>query len=696
MAGVMDTRTQERADGAPRLSVVVPIYNVETYLAECLDSILNQTFADFELLCVNDGSTDGSLAILEAYSAQDPRVRVIDKPNAGYGNSVNRGIDEARGEYVSIIEPDDLIDRHMFEDLLESSTFGGAPADIVKSSYWNYYAPEGGEPYVRKPNLMKRMPGKRMRFNVHDDWEVLYHHPSIWSAIYRRDFIEEKSIRLIEPKGAGWADNPFFFETLCQADSIVWVPAAYYYYRQTNPESSSYLKDFHLPFDRLRDIRAVLERLGEQDPHILVCLYNRTFSYIRSVQEKFGYAESDSELRSLIQEALESMDPRLVFGAKRGLKDLYVDYYKDFMGYTARRFRHRHVCPTPRVTFVVPMLNCRPLLYRCLESIAAQSVREIEVVCVDLGSSDRSLEVAQAVAERDGRFRVVACGRDELSELLSVMSETVHAPLVCFVDPHDRLGTRHAASALRALASPASLALLSARFPYVDKSPSRAHPTVICSAGESFPSLCASLGDGASHLVVPRETLRVLADSHNLSGTYSYPVMALLALLEADSVVLAVAEEPERETYKLMESPLALLERSSIRATSRLLAAASRIDALCPEEEPTSRRGAMNLVVELFVQDVRGLDDPDDVAAYVALARDALRPFKLDDASPALFVNEGSFQTFMELSTGSDSPSVLPRGNGARRLRAARLVANLLHRGAKRLPTTFYRNLWMR
>ena len=106
----------------PLVSVLVPIYNVERYLERCLSSLAAQTFNDFEVICVNDGSTDGSLDIMREHAAHDPRVRVIDKPNAGYGAACNTGIDAATGDYVAIVEPDDYLTGDMFGDLLAFAT----------------------------------------------------------------------------------------------------------------------------------------------------------------------------------------------------------------------------------------------------------------------------------------------------------------------------------------------------------------------------------------------------------------------------------------------------------------------------------------------------------------------------------------------------------------------------------------------
>ena len=90
-----------------KVSIVIPVYNVEHYLVECLDSAMNQTLHDIEIICVNDGSKDSSLEILLEYAKRDSRIKIIDKENAGYGHTMNLGIDMARGEYIGIIESDD-------------------------------------------------------------------------------------------------------------------------------------------------------------------------------------------------------------------------------------------------------------------------------------------------------------------------------------------------------------------------------------------------------------------------------------------------------------------------------------------------------------------------------------------------------------------------------------------------------------
>ena len=104
------------ASGSPVLSLLIPIYNVQRYLRECLDSALAQTLKDIEIICINDGSTDNSPAIIREYMERDGRVKMIDKANSGYGDSMNHGLEMARGKYVGILESDDF----MAPDALES------------------------------------------------------------------------------------------------------------------------------------------------------------------------------------------------------------------------------------------------------------------------------------------------------------------------------------------------------------------------------------------------------------------------------------------------------------------------------------------------------------------------------------------------------------------------------------------------
>lgn len=115
------------------LSIIVPVYNMEKYLPKCLDSIIAQTMKDFELICVNDGSTDGSLHVLEEYTGKDSRIRVVCKENGGLVSARKAGVAEAKGAYIGFVDPDDWIEPQMYEQLYEIAIDNGV--ELVSSDY---------------------------------------------------------------------------------------------------------------------------------------------------------------------------------------------------------------------------------------------------------------------------------------------------------------------------------------------------------------------------------------------------------------------------------------------------------------------------------------------------------------------------------------------------------------------------------
>ncbi len=118
------------------ISVIIPVYNVEKYLSECLDSIINQTFRDLEIICINDGSTDNSISILNIYAKKDNRIIVIDKKNSGVSSARNDGISLSRGEYLFFIDSDDYIDLDFLEKFYKNAKDNNSDL-VVLSSFWS-------------------------------------------------------------------------------------------------------------------------------------------------------------------------------------------------------------------------------------------------------------------------------------------------------------------------------------------------------------------------------------------------------------------------------------------------------------------------------------------------------------------------------------------------------------------------------
>ena len=215
-----------------KISVVVPVYNVEKYLKECIDSIINQTLEDIEIIWVNDGSTDSSLEILNDYAKKDSRIIVINKSNSGYGHTMNMGLNAATGEYVGIIESDDFADKNMFEDLYKLAK--EYDADIVKGDWYNYWSKNK---FARKNNRISSAKALKLT-NSKQDKSLLRINPSVWSAIYKKEFLNKYNIRFLETPGASYQDLAFSFKIFALAERVILTDKAYLYYRQDNMNSS--------------------------------------------------------------------------------------------------------------------------------------------------------------------------------------------------------------------------------------------------------------------------------------------------------------------------------------------------------------------------------------------------------------------------------------------------------------------------
>lgn len=214
----------------PKLSVLVPIYNVEKYLEECLTSLANQTLKDIEIICINDGSTDDSPKILQCYAKKHKNFIVINKQNTGYGDSMNRGLEKASGEYIGIVESDDFIEPNAFEELYNLAQ--KTSADIVKANYF-YYSEAGDEIHRVIKNQKLNTP-----LSISDDSSILLEEPGIWSAIYCRNFLNKNKICFRTTPGASYQDTGFHFKSFCAAKRIIYTDKAYLHYRTDNASSS--------------------------------------------------------------------------------------------------------------------------------------------------------------------------------------------------------------------------------------------------------------------------------------------------------------------------------------------------------------------------------------------------------------------------------------------------------------------------
>ncbi len=239
-----------------KVSIIIPTYNVEMYLVECMESVIHQTLKDIEIICINDGSTDGSLEILKSYAQKDDRIVLVDKENGGYGIAMNIGLEKATGEYIGIVEPDDFVKLDMYESLYQIAKDNDL--DFVKADFYRFKRTDEDDMNMVYNRLSKNPEDYNKVFNPSEDTEAIRYIMNTWSGIYKKEFIEKHHIRHNETPGASFQDNGFWFQTFIFATRAMIVDKPYYMNRRDNPNSSVHNREkvycMNIEYDHIRDI----------------------------------------------------------------------------------------------------------------------------------------------------------------------------------------------------------------------------------------------------------------------------------------------------------------------------------------------------------------------------------------------------------------------------------------------------------
>lgn len=222
----------------PIISVIMPSLNVQQYIEKAVSSVMQQTLKNIEIICIDAGSTDGTLEVINMLMEEDSRIRLINSPVKSYGYQINYAIKEARGKYIAIVETDDYINADMYEDLYSIAIKNAFP-DIVKGNYQAFWTQKNGERvFLKRENLLDTSlygevitPLEKPQIAT-TDWYL-------WTGIYKKSMIINKAIKLSETKGAAFQDIGFLHRSSVAAKSTVYVNKAYYNYCLDREDSSS-------------------------------------------------------------------------------------------------------------------------------------------------------------------------------------------------------------------------------------------------------------------------------------------------------------------------------------------------------------------------------------------------------------------------------------------------------------------------
>lgn len=309
-----------------KVSIVVPVYNVEDYLEECLDSVLRQSLVEIEVICVDDGSTDNSGEILDEYAKRDPRVRVIHKENSGYGHAVNIGMDHAKGEYIGIVESDDYIHDNMYEILYEKAVANNL--DLIKANYATVYTDEQGESHESEVSILPKEYGYEYDMVVDvsqrgERYPITL--PSTWAGIYRNEFLQKYQIRHNESPGASYQDIGFYHATTLLSKRSMYIEESLYRYR-IDREGASMQSDekVYTTHKEWQYVTNYLRQFPEVYNHHIRYL---TYSYFRAIHTNFTRIRDEfiPDLIRFLKEFIEELKVEGIYSPQ-----WYVSPKKEF------------------------------------------------------------------------------------------------------------------------------------------------------------------------------------------------------------------------------------------------------------------------------------------------------------------------------------------------------------------------------
>lgn len=306
------------------ISVILPVYNAYEGLFRCLKSLTMQTFKNFEIICINNSSSDLSLDVLENFSKKDNRIKIINKINEGTGSAYNAGINAANGEYLILAEPFDFYHKKTLENLYKLAK--KSEADIVKSPYSKFIDNQekikGGYEILEKTEWSKRCKIPNWFFRINECPSLLSFHPAIFATLYKKTFLNNNSIRFVETRGQNlptnsFIDLPFSIETMLLAKKIVYTDNIYSYHRKTMFDFQNIEECISL-FDRIEEVFEILAVQKIRDKNITANVYKRALKLINLVfegldeQNKFDLKNMPYEIQLRIEKMIDLMDEDII------------------------------------------------------------------------------------------------------------------------------------------------------------------------------------------------------------------------------------------------------------------------------------------------------------------------------------------------------------------------------------------------
>lgn len=493
-------------DEKVKISVIIPVYNAEEFLYESIPSVLNQSLGDIELLCVNDGSKDNSLKILEDFASDDSRVKIFNKINGGCGSARNVGLDNASGEYIYFFDPDDYILPNTFEELYKNAI--NNESDLVMFKIARFRDNESIDysiPGFEFEEIFKGVDFNDFSFNYKDIKSyVLNSSFAPWTKLYKKEFLDQyPDFRF--PLNIAFDDVPFHVMSLLRASKISFVPDFFYRYRLSNVNSVNNTSSNGIDIFRICDIVENFlnkENYFDEFKEEFICFkFTQILNYIISSNSEEYFQKAKEEFSSINQNLNNSLffnnsipstllnkvglvlscDSFEIYKLKVKINNLEeenkklsnlnyslsdeLDKFKNSNDKLDLIIQNNGVLLgaddlgtlnsiknklnsflnwklkfngfTPIISVILPSFNVSDFIVRCMDSVINQSLRNIEIICVDANSTDGTLEILKEYESNDSRVKLLISDKKSYGHQMNMGIEQASGDYIAIVETDD-------------------------------------------------------------------------------------------------------------------------------------------------------------------------------------------------------------------------------------------------------------------
>jgi glycosyltransferase involved in cell wall biosynthesis len=398
---------QNQIDYVPKVSVIIPVFNAEDYLVECLDSVTGQTLKEIEIICINDGSADGSLAILKKYASQDSRITVINQNNSGAGIARNCGIGVAVGEFIAFMDPDDFYpSEHTLEHL-----YNKAKEHRVDICGGTMNRLKDGKTVVAEEYLFRKY-----GLIEYLDYQFDYGYTRF---IYKRQLLQDNDV--LFPDYLRQQDPVFFVHAMIVAGRFYAINEPTYIYRVAHTQKQiEWTRRKCIDVAKsLRDLLVLSDKAGLSRLH-------------KNMSDRVIQPYFVNVFKNLVDENGVPDENLVNLLASLNYEKIYSENPSFALSYF-----YKTVPALCKISVIIPVYNVEKYLAQCLDSVINQTYKNIEIICVNDGSTDGSLKILEQYAAKDKRIKIISQKNAGLNGARNTGLRNATGTYITFIDSDD-------------------------------------------------------------------------------------------------------------------------------------------------------------------------------------------------------------------------------------------------------------------